>query len=83
MAYNDYQGGKPERRIGNMKMTTAFIIFVVGVIVGVIGLCTALKVIFYIGLVVVILAGLGVIWAVFAVRRDIRNDDDNAPRYPD
>ena len=38
------------------------VIFVLGVIVGVVGLCAAFKLIFYIGLVVIILAAIAILW---------------------
>lgn len=45
------------------KLTTLMlIVFILGVIVGIIGLCVAFKFIFYIGIGVIIIAVLALLW---------------------
>jgi len=61
-------GPKRSRRKGSA--TLMIVIFVLGVIVGVIGLCVALKYIFYIGLAVIMVVAILLVWLLLKVRAD-------------
>lgn len=54
-------GGEPQSRRKSPAILM-IVIFVLGVIVGVVGLCAAFKLIFYIGLAVIILAAIAILW---------------------
>ncbi len=68
-------GSKRSSRKGSA--TLMIVIFVLGVIVGVTGLCVALKFIFYIGLAVIIVVAMLLVWLLLKVRADERNRRGN------
>lgn len=51
------------------SVTLGLIIFILGIIAGVVGLCVAFKIIFYIGLAVAIIAAIALVWCIISVRR--------------
>ncbi|MCM1348408.1 MAG: hypothetical protein NC338_03270 [Firmicutes bacterium] len=59
------------------KVSLGLIIFLLGVVAGVIGLCGAIKIIFYIGLTVAILAAVALVWGIIAVRNRFDEDVDS------
>lgn len=81
MENNNLIGDGPKRSRRKGSVTLMFVIFVLGVIVGVIGLCVALKFIFYIGLAVIIVVAMLLVWFLLKVRSDERNrGNDNVER---
>ena len=70
-------GDSGVKRQGKKSMTGMCVVFALGIIVGVIGLCVALKVIFYIGMAVCVLAVIALIWAVVKLRNDYRHDTEH------
>lgn len=59
----------------NKKVTLGVIIFLAGIIAGVIGLCVALRVIFYIGLAVALVAAVAIVVGIITLRRRFDGDD--------
>lgn len=62
------ENNKP-RTFSKSSITIGLIIFILGIIAGVVGLCVAFKVIFYIGLAVAIIAAIALVWCIITVRR--------------
>lgn len=75
--YNSTDAGNRTSRKSTLTLTV--IIFVIGIIAGVVGLCAAVKVIFYIGLAVTLLALVALVVGVIYLNYDIRRRRDNTP----
>lgn len=58
------------------KIAVGLVIFLLGVVVGVIGLCAAFKLIFYIGLIVTVIAAVALVWGILRIKTGFSRDDD-------
>lgn len=67
----------------NVKVVVGSVIFLLGIIAGVVGLCMALKFIFYLGLVVAVVAAIAIVWGVIAVKRRITDSLGGGDDYDD
>lgn len=70
------QIGGPAPQRSSSKIKVGILIFVVGMIAGVVGLCAAIKIIFYIGLCVAIIAAIALVLGIITIKNRIDNDDD-------
>lgn len=71
-------GGSGDNRKGRVILYV--VIFIVGIVAGVIGLCSALKFIFYVGLFVTIVAAVGIVVGVIVAKNKIQDAADRDDR---
>lgn len=62
------------------KIRAGIFIFILGVIAGVVGLCVALKFIFYIGLAVALIAAVALVWGIMSVKSRLSSDEGDRYR---
>lgn len=75
MAMQEQIGTSDSKGRNKAKVTLGVVLFLLGVVAGVVGLCAALKVIFYIGLAVAIIAAVALVCGIIAVKNQIEDDD--------
>lgn len=63
----------PSRNNDSKHKTTGLMLFLLGLIVGIVGVCVAFKLIFWIGLVALVVGICVIIYWGLKARRDIRN----------
>lgn len=73
---------QPDNNKGNRKgrVILYVVVFIVGIVAGVIGLCSALKFIFYVGLFVTIVAAVGIVLGVIVAKNKIQDATDRDDR---
>lgn len=77
MGYSDENSANVpvKRDAGRGKVAAGVIIFILGVIAGVVGLCVAVKFIFFLGLAVAVVAAVALVTGIITVRNRYDGND--------
>lgn len=66
-----------EKRKKKEHLVWGIVIFILGVIAGIVGLCFTVKFIFYLGMIVMVIGIIALIWGIFRVKRYLTDRSDS------